>query len=50
MVVGSESKNTCMYFLQNLLDSFACDINLLAFISDMKKGLGEAITNVFPTS
>ncbi|XP_020695423.2 uncharacterized protein LOC110108909 [Dendrobium catenatum] len=47
-VAESESKKSWEWFLMNLSQSFDVHIEHLAFISDMEKGLGEAIKTVFP--
>ncbi|KAI0497570.1 hypothetical protein KFK09_020802 [Dendrobium nobile] len=50
VVAESESRKSWEWFLKNLLEALNCDIEHLAFISDMEKGLGEAIKVVFPTA
>ncbi|PKU80922.1 hypothetical protein MA16_Dca025506 [Dendrobium catenatum] len=47
-VAESESKKSWEWFLKNLSEAFRSEIEHLAFISDMEKGLGEAIRVVFP--
>ncbi|PKU62599.1 hypothetical protein MA16_Dca028603 [Dendrobium catenatum] len=47
-VAESESKKSWEWFLKNLSEAFSCEVEQLAFISDMEKGLGEAIRVVFP--
>ncbi|KAI0513721.1 hypothetical protein KFK09_009751 [Dendrobium nobile] len=49
-VVETKSKNTWLWFLQNLGESIGTQIEPLAFISDMEKGLGDAIKEVYSTS
>ncbi|KAI0518929.1 hypothetical protein KFK09_006366 [Dendrobium nobile] len=49
-VAESESKKSWEWFMKNLLESLACDIENLAFISDMEKGLSEAIKLIFPNA
>ncbi|KAI0498808.1 hypothetical protein KFK09_019703 [Dendrobium nobile] len=49
-IAESESRNSWEWFLINLSEAFNLDIEHLAFISDMEKGLGEAIKVVFPTA
>ncbi|XP_020676059.1 uncharacterized protein LOC110095035 [Dendrobium catenatum] len=49
-VAESESKRSWEWFLVNLVHAFNADIEHLAFISDMEKGLGEAIKTVFPNA
>ncbi|XP_020704049.1 uncharacterized protein LOC110115217 [Dendrobium catenatum] len=49
-VVETESKQTWFLFLQNLGESIGTHIVPLAFISDMEKGLGEAIKDVYPAA
>ncbi|KAL0927566.1 hypothetical protein M5K25_001749 [Dendrobium thyrsiflorum] len=50
VVVENESKQTWLWFLHNLGESIGIEIEPLAFISDMEKGLGEAIREVYPGS
>ncbi|PKU61943.1 hypothetical protein MA16_Dca023140 [Dendrobium catenatum] len=47
-VAESESRKSWEWFLKNLSEAFCCEIEHLAFISDMEKGLGEAIKVIFP--
>ncbi|KAL0913410.1 hypothetical protein M5K25_016871 [Dendrobium thyrsiflorum] len=49
-VAESESKKSWEWFLKNLAEAFSVDVEHLAFISDMEKGLGEAIKVVFPNA
>ncbi|PKU82611.1 hypothetical protein MA16_Dca019286 [Dendrobium catenatum] len=49
-VVETESKHTWFWFLHNLGESIGTHIEPLAFISDMEKGLGEAIKDVYPVA
>ncbi|XP_020676180.1 uncharacterized protein LOC114578331 [Dendrobium catenatum] len=49
-VVETESKQTWLWFLQNLAESVGPHIEPLSFISDMEKGLGEAITEIYPAA
>ncbi|KAI0502600.1 hypothetical protein KFK09_017554 [Dendrobium nobile] len=47
-VVENESKQTWLWFLDNLGETIGTELEPLAFISDMEKGLGEAIREVYP--
>ncbi|KAI0513644.1 hypothetical protein KFK09_009674 [Dendrobium nobile] len=49
-VAESESKKSWEWFMINLATSFILDIEHISFISDMEKGLGEAIKVVFPNA
>ncbi|PKU78763.1 uncharacterized protein LOC110106129 [Dendrobium catenatum] len=49
-VVETESKQTWFWFLHNLGESIGTHIKPLAFVSDMEKGLGEAIKDVYPVA
>ncbi|KAI0515837.1 hypothetical protein KFK09_008505 [Dendrobium nobile] len=44
----SEFKKSWEWFMRNLLDSFGCDVEHLAFIYDMEKDLSESIKLIFP--
>ncbi|XP_028550332.1 uncharacterized protein LOC114579560 isoform X2 [Dendrobium catenatum] len=46
----SESKKSWEWFLRNLSESFGSEIEHLAFMSDMEKGLAEAIKLIFPNA
>ncbi|PKU74704.1 hypothetical protein MA16_Dca004895 [Dendrobium catenatum] len=48
VVVETESKQTWSWFLNNLTVTIGMNIEPLAFISDMKKYLGEAIREIYP--
>ncbi|XP_020672346.1 uncharacterized protein LOC110092226 [Dendrobium catenatum] len=48
VVVETESKQTWLWFLQNLAESVGPHIEPLSFISDMEKGLGDAIKEIYP--
>ncbi|PKU63310.1 hypothetical protein MA16_Dca013354 [Dendrobium catenatum] len=47
-VVETESKQTWTWFLSNLGDTIGRNLHPLAFISDMEKGLGDAIREIYP--
>ncbi|KAI0508164.1 hypothetical protein KFK09_014298 [Dendrobium nobile] len=47
-VVEIESKQTWTWFLSNLGDTIGRNLQPLAFISDMEKGLGDAIREIYP--
>ncbi|KAL0921330.1 hypothetical protein M5K25_008392 [Dendrobium thyrsiflorum] len=47
-VVETEPKHTWSCFLKNLEENVGTNLNPLSFISDMEKGLGEAIREIFP--
>ncbi|PKU59816.1 hypothetical protein MA16_Dca027652 [Dendrobium catenatum] len=49
-VAEAESKKSWEWFMRNLSESFGCEVPHLAFISDMEKGLGEAIKLIFPNA
>ncbi|KAI0498686.1 hypothetical protein KFK09_019576 [Dendrobium nobile] len=48
VVVENESKQTWLWFLHNFGETIGTEVEPLAFISDMEKGLGEAIREVYP--
>ncbi|PKU74349.1 hypothetical protein MA16_Dca003552 [Dendrobium catenatum] len=49
-VVETESKHTWLWFLQNLAESVGPHIEPLSFISDMEKGLCDAIREIYPVA
>ncbi|KAI0495495.1 hypothetical protein KFK09_021796 [Dendrobium nobile] len=47
-VVEAESKHSWSWFLKNMGETIGTNLSTLSFISDMEKGLGEAIREIYP--
>ncbi|XP_020682036.2 uncharacterized protein LOC110099280 [Dendrobium catenatum] len=47
-VVEAESKHSWSWFLKNMVETIGSNLSTLSFISDMEKGLGEAIKEIYP--
>ncbi|PKU74228.1 hypothetical protein MA16_Dca021632 [Dendrobium catenatum] len=48
VVVEAESKHSWSWFLKNMGETIGTNLSTLSFISDMEKGLGEAIREIYP--
>ncbi|PKU67989.1 hypothetical protein MA16_Dca007024 [Dendrobium catenatum] len=47
-VIEAESKHSWSWFLKNMVESIGSNLSTLSFISNMEKGLGEAIREIYP--